>query len=313
MELGGAGPDAIRAPTLRHAHVVILEVSWATLEAATSYRAGHIPGAFHLNTDSFEDGYPTWKLRPVEELQAVIGGLGISRTSTVVVYGEQVIAAARAWWVLMYAGVTDVRLLDGGYAAWSAAGFEGEAGANEPLAVPFAASARPGMLASTTYVRDALASGHAVLADVRSRAEFDGEVSGYDYLKRKGRIPGALHAGDADDTSHLYSHADGTLHDPADIAETWSAAGIRFDGEVIFTCGSGWRSSLAFFHAWLLGCDAIRNYSDGWCGWSTTYIRDPAASGSTPGWRQEPTTHAIHVDHQAHTGDDWSAGRPNWR
>ena len=67
-----------------------------------------------------------------------------------------------------------------------------------------------------------------------------------------------------------------------------------FAREVVFYCGSGWRSSLAFFYAWLLGVDYILNYSDGWSGWSTQYIPDPnVTSGATPGWRQEPTGNPI--------------------
>jgi hypothetical protein len=56
--------------------VVVLEAIWAKASAAKHYRAGHLPGAVHLNTDELENGYPRWHLRPMHELQRVIGAHG---------------------------------------------------------------------------------------------------------------------------------------------------------------------------------------------------------------------------------------------
>ncbi len=297
--LGGEarGP---RAPALHNKHLLVLEVSWATLAEAAAYHAGHVPGALHLNTDDFEDGYPTWRLRPLAELQTVIGGLGLRPATTVVVYSHQPIAAARAWWVLTYAGVEDVRILNGGYGAWVARDYPGESTVNEPSPCAFIARGRPELLATPADIRFELTAGTAWLADVRSAAEFDGAVSGYAYLDRRGRLPGAIHVGDAADEAHIYSNADGTFRDPAQILANWAEAGIRsttdptrFDREVIVYCGSGWRSSAAFFATWLMGYTNIRNFSDGWCGWSTIYTPDPTAGGSTPGWRQDSSANPI--------------------
>ena len=66
--------------------LVVIEASWTpSLQAATDYHAGHIPGAIHLNTDELENGYPRWRLRPLAELHNVIGGLGIGPDTAVVV------------------------------------------------------------------------------------------------------------------------------------------------------------------------------------------------------------------------------------
>jgi Rhodanese-like domain len=83
------------SPVRRRNHFVILEASWAGLAEARDYLAGHIPGALHLGTDEFENGYPRWLLRRPRELQRVIGALGITPTTTVLMYGRQTIAAAR--------------------------------------------------------------------------------------------------------------------------------------------------------------------------------------------------------------------------
>ncbi len=266
---------------------VILETSWATLADAKDYRTAHLPGAIHLNTDELENGYPRWLLRTLPELQRVIGAHGITPETTVIVYGKQTIAAARVWWVLNYAGLKDVRVLNGGLAAWIAAGYATETIAHQPQPAKFSAQPRAEWLATTEHVRQQFRSRQTLLADARSQAEFLGERSGYEYMDFKGRIPNSISIGDADDAARLYVNTDGSLREANEIQALWKAAGLVNDGrEVIFYCGSGWRSSLAFLYAWALGFDRIRNYSDGWAGWSTTYSPDPHAKGSTPGWQQ---------------------------
>ncbi|MFN0109894.1 MAG: sulfurtransferase [Blastocatellia bacterium] len=275
---------------------VIVEASWAKPEAAKDYLAGHIPSAIHLNTDDVENGYPRWLLRPVNELHQVVGRLGITPETTVIVYSKQTIAAARIWWTLMYAGVSDVRVLNGGVEDWKAAGFPTETTIRTPQPVSFSAPVREELLATTDYVRTHL-NDKIQLADVRSREEFIGQISGYDYVNFKGRIPGAINLGNADDSARLYQNADGTLRNSSEIQRMWAQAGIeKNDREVIFYCGSGWRSSLAFLHAWTMELEHIRNYSDGWAGWSTNYIQDGNVKAGTPGWRQERSTNPIVAD-----------------
>jgi thiosulfate/3-mercaptopyruvate sulfurtransferase len=282
------------------ADVVIIEASWATLDHASDYRHGHIPGAIHLDTDDLENGYPRWLLSPPNELHEVIGRCGIASQTTVIVYSARAETAARIWWVLLYAGVADVRLLDGGHAAWVTAGFPSETNINRPHPVVFTARAHADLLATTEDVRRCIGDERTWLADARSAAEYTGYTSGYDYLDRKGRLPGSVHIGDANAAAHIYTHPDGRLRALDDIRTLWQHAAIcstvepsKFDRDVVFYCGSGWRSSLAFFFAWRMGYRNIRNYSDGFCGWSTRYVPDAHAEGSTPGWRQEPTDNPI--------------------
>lgn len=280
-----------RPATYKHSHFVIIETGWGKLSEAKDYRAGHVPSAVYLNTDEFENGYPRWHLKPLRALQHVIGKHGITHNTTVIVYSKQTIAAARVWWILHYAGVSDVRILDGGFAAWRATGFSSETKINLPPPTTFRAKPREHWLATTAYVRERFDKHSIWLADARSAAEYRGEVSGYDYLLQRGRLPGAIAIGDADDQSQLYQTADGRLLPPSEVATRWAKMGItasgnQFDREVIFYCGSGWRSSLTFLYAYLLGYENIRNYSDGWSDWSTMYTQDAREKGITPGWKQ---------------------------
>ena len=278
--------------------VVVVEVSWTPPGKPDAFALGHIPGAVHLNTDELENGYPRWHLRPDGELQALEGELGIAPDSTVVVYGQQTIAAARAWWVLHYAGVRDVCYLDGGLAAWRRHRYPVEKGVRGRRRVAFAGALREETRATTDHVAGRVRQGGAALADVRSDAEYLGTSSGYSYLAAKGRIPGAILAGNADDSARIYQHAGGMLRSLAEVRREWRRRGLlnaqgEAAGEIIFYCGSGWRSSLAFLYAHAMGLKRIRNYSDGWSGWSTEYEPDAGVKGITPGWRQRRSANPV--------------------
>ena len=96
-----------------------------------------------------------------------------------------------------------------------------------------------------------------------------------------------LFRSNADDSKQIYQDAEGRLRDPQEILARWREDGIDpATHEVVFYCGTGWRSSLAFLYAYALGLQRIRNYSDGWLGWSTVHLPDAAAKGPSPGWRQ---------------------------
>lgn len=300
---GGIGPAKRK--------LVIAEASWAELANAKDYHRGHIPGAIHINTDLFENGYPEWKLQPIKSLQRTIGDLGITPDTMVIVYSEQLIAATRVWWILMYAGVEDVRILDGDARQWSEAGYELEQVTRELAPVSFVATPRKNWIFDTASLREYVSSHQKIessdegtslrLFDMRSRAEYDGQVSGYSYLDAKGRIPGAIWLGDADDSSQTYKLANGRLRPAREIHAEWQIKGLDILGADasnsellrVFYCGGGWRSSAAFYFAWLSGAQNIRNYSEGWAGWSTRYVRDETAQGNTPGWLQLKTDNPV--------------------
>jgi thiosulfate/3-mercaptopyruvate sulfurtransferase len=192
----------------------------------------------------------------------------------------------------MYAGVHDVRILNGGYRQWVADGLGGETTINTPVPATFAGSAVPEYRAETDYVFANYGdTSTLVLADVRSRDEYTGKISGYSYVQARGRIPNAVWAYDGDDAALIYTDADGTLRSYTEVRDIWEGLGVTSDKEIIFYCGSGYRSALTFFYAYLMNYPDIRNYSDGWEGWSTTYTEDAVACADsiTPGWCQDPS------------------------
>ncbi len=286
---------------------LIFETQWGSFEdmekgwADNSYLLGHIPGAIHSNSDIYENGAPRWFLLPDDELHAAMGSMGIKEDTTVVVYSNSRIFAARLWWILKYAGVKDVRFMNGGYQQWVASGYDVETTINYPVPTTFTGTVHPEYLATTDYVyANYTNTSTTIIADVRSKDEYDGLTSGYSYLIAKGRIPNSIWASDADDSSLVYNDTDGTLRSYTEVREYWKSVGIKstvspnlFDKEVIFQCGGGYRSALTFLYAYMMGYDNIRNYSDGWEGWSTTYTQDPSCNDGAPGWCQSPSGRPI--------------------
>jgi thiosulfate/3-mercaptopyruvate sulfurtransferase len=288
---------------------LVFETQWGTIAdmqqgwADNSYLLGHIPGAIHSNSDTYENGFPRWFMLPDNELKAAVGSMGVTPDTTVVVYSDSTIFSARLWWILKYAGVTDVRFLNGGIQQWTASGYPVETVVNNPVVTTYNGTINAAYIATTPYVAANYGNtGTTQLVDVRAGSEYTGMISGYGYLVNKGRIPNSIWAYNADDSSLIYRDNDGTLRSYEEVKSLWSGLGIKatvsptqFDKEVIFYCGGGYRSSLTFFYAHLMGYTNIRNYSDGWSGWSTTYtpdsayVHDPLIPGSTDGWRQDPS------------------------
>lgn len=253
--------------------------AWRLLEVGCGgrddFEHGHIRGAGYLETCRLEQG-PTWNKVPDPDLLRVLLQAGIRHDTTVVLYGRNTLAAARAAHLMLYAGVRDVRLLDGGLAAWQAAGRALSTLEPEPHAAardfgaPF--PAHPEYLVDVGQVKALIAQQESVLVSIRTRPEFTGQDSGYPYIDAKGEIPGARwgragHDGDVNSMSDFH-RPDGTMREPAEIQAFWDAEGIHPRRPTVFYCGTGWRASLAFFYAWLMDWERISVYDGGWCEWS---------------------------------------------
>lgn len=246
---------------------------------AALFEQAHIPGAGYIDTAELEQE-PLWNKVSDRALLRLLLRLGVRHDGCVVLYGRSTLAAARAAHLLLYAGVRDVRLLDGGFALWRAGGHPLQAGppARHDAVAAFGAPfpARPDYLIDTAGAKALLAGGDGALVSIRSWSEHTGKISGYSYIAARGEIPGALwgRAGDDGDVNSMsaFHLADGRMRPAGEIREQWRQAGIVGAGRTAFYCGTGWRASLAFFYAWLMDWQGISVYDGGWCEWS----RDPA-------------------------------------
>lgn len=257
----------------------IFEVSWG---APKEYNAGHIPGAFHLDTNEIEEE-PLWNRVSDQDLEEMLLRNGVTSDTTVIVYGSDSTAAARAASIFMYAGVEDVRLLNGGFQAWKATGLEVEKIAHTPTPVKafgVQIPAHPEYIIDIEEAKEILATKNGNLVSIRSWVEYLGETSGYSYIKPKGRIPGAAWGHAGSDPYHMedYRNINGTMRNYHEIATNWEDWGITSDQSVSFYCGTGWRASEAFFDAFLMGWDQISVFDGGWYEWSMDKA-NPITSG----------------------------------
>lgn len=216
---------------------VVLDVRWSLVGSdPDGYRAGHVPGALFVDLDRdlaapIGDGsggrHP---LPDPAELQAVWRRVGIRATDGVVVYdADNASAAARAWWLLRWSGLPNVRVLDGGMAAWRAAGLWVKAGNGSPL-VPGTVRVRPGGMPVVDADAAAASAAEGALVDARAAARFRGEVEPVDPVA--GHIPGAVNL---PFTSLLTD--DGRFRPAVEIRAAFAAVGIT--SGAVASCGSG--------------------------------------------------------------------------
>jgi thiosulfate/3-mercaptopyruvate sulfurtransferase len=273
-----------RADTYSGREFAVFHVNFGVPE---DYENGHIPGAIHLDTNSLEST-SSWNRLGPEDLEAALLAHGITHDKTIVLYGRHSrpnsgdphpgqnagqIAATRAAAILMYAGVADVRLLDGGLDAWVSAGYEVETEGHRPKPAQAFGARIPGHPEYIIDIEEAkalIADPDGVLVSIRSWPEFIGETSGYHYIKRKGRISGAVWGNCGSDAYHMqhYRNIDNTMREYHDIQGKWRDVGITPDKRVAFYCGTGWRASETFFYAYLMGWPNIAVYDGGWLEWS---------------------------------------------
>ena len=252
---------------------VLLDVRWALGrtrdEAHERYLAGHVPGAVYVDLETELAAPPSphggrHPLPPVAELEASARRWGVREGSSVIVSDDiEGTSAARAWWLLRWAGVASVRLLDGGLAAWTAAGRSLEAG--EVTVEPGDLVVRPGGMPTVTA--DEVAARPGALLDARAAERYAGLVEPVD--PRAGHIPGATSA-------PTWGNLDGDGRFLPDGALRTRFAGLT--GPVAVYCGSGVTAAHEVAALAAIGVEAAL-FPGSWSAWSADPAR-PAATGS---------------------------------
>jgi thiosulfate/3-mercaptopyruvate sulfurtransferase len=183
------------AAKIQHSAPVVIDVRWRLggPPGLPDYLAGHIPGAVFIDLDRDLSGPPGVHGRhPLPEpavLEKALREAGVSADRPVVVYDAgDWLPAARLWWTLRWAGLSDVSVLDGGYAAWVEAGLPVESGA--VAVVPSDFVVRPGGMPVLDPAGAARLAREGVLIDARAGERYRGEVEPIDPVA--GHIPGAV-------------------------------------------------------------------------------------------------------------------------
>ena len=234
-----------------------------------AYDQGHVPNAIAWNWTTELCDTLVRDIIPPAKFEALMAKSGIANDTTVILYGDNNnwFAAWAVWQMKVY-GHQDVRIMNGGRKKWLAEGRElGTQTPSHATATYRAGAPDLSLRAFLPEVQAAVKSGRAALVDVRSPAEFTGEILAPPGLpetcQRGGHIPGAksIPWGKA-------CNEDGTFKSPDDLKQLYGGAGVTPDRPVIAYCRIGERSS----HTWfvlkhLLGYPDVKNYDGSWTEW----------------------------------------------
>ncbi|MFI1962612.1 sulfurtransferase [Streptomyces pathocidini] len=258
---------------------VLLDVRWELggPPGRSAYEAGHLPGAAYIDLDTelagpAGEGRGRHPLPDPEVLGAAMRRAGVDSGRPVVAYdGGLGWAAARAWWLLRWAGHGDVRVLDGGLAAWTAEGRPLSTEVPSPAGGDF--TPRPGGL-PVLGADDAGALARAgVLLDARAGERYRGEVEPIDPVG--GHIPGALSAPTTDNCT-----SDGRFRPAAELRARFAELGVEEGVKAGVYCGSGVSAAHEILALTIAGIPASL-YPGSWSEWTADPTR-PVATGPTP-------------------------------
>ncbi|MFJ5927321.1 sulfurtransferase [Kitasatospora sp. NPDC092948] len=255
---------------------VLLDIRWQLggPPGAEAYAEGHLPGAHYLDLDHELADPPgpagRHPLPATERLTAALRRAGVTTTRPVVAYDAgPSLSAARAWWLLRWAGHPDVKVLDGGLAGWLAAGNALSTGT--PASGDGDFTVDPGHLPTVDATGAAELARTGLLLDARAGERYRGETEPID--PRAGHIPGAT---SAPTTENLAT--DGRFLPPADLAARFAALGVTDPSTTAVYCGSGVTAAHQLLALELAGHQGAALYPGSWSEWSAN-PENPVAVG----------------------------------
>ena len=279
------------------------------------YAKGHIPGAISIDDTLNHVPGPRaladyqaipmsrqlkfWNRPDDAAIKAKLEEMGVTADTTVILYGSYAAttAAYRCGMVMRYAGVKDIRFINGGRPLWEQEKRPLEQGnvAWKPVK-DFGASVpqNPKELIDYDAELKLVNDPGAAIASIRSWPEFLCNISGYTYMGEAGDIANSRfgYAGSDPYAMEDFRNLDNTMFNYHLMAERWAKWGITPDKVVSFHCGTGWRASETFFYALGMGWPEIRVYDGGWYEWHKV-PGSPRKPAGLPGDSPEVSPHSF--------------------
>jgi thiosulfate/3-mercaptopyruvate sulfurtransferase len=229
---------------------------------AEDFARGHIPGATHF--DLFGLSLIDTTDAPLKAFMFMIHHVlelrGVSESKEVIFYEDNSgMRAARGVWFLEYYGHPNVKMLDGGFQAWKAAGAPITTDVSTPKAGAFKIAERREVLATADDLLRSLDKKDVAILDTRSVGEYLGT---HVRAARGGAVPGAIHIEWTDNMA-----PDGKFKSNAELKAMYDRAGITSDKEVVSYCQGGYRAAHSYVALRLLGFAKVRNYIGSWKEW----------------------------------------------
>ena len=259
---------------LNDAKVRIAEVDY---DPTANYSLGHVPGAVLFDWRKDMNDPVRRDILSKSQLEELLSKAGFSTDATLVLYGDfNNWFAAFAFWILKYYQVDKVVLMNGGRKKWLAE--DGQVTKDQPSYTRTEYKIRGTDESIRTYLdamKQRLNQKNSVLVDVRSPAEFTGEITAppeypNEHAQRGGHIPGAVNI--------PWSQAvreDGTFKTPEELSRLYEGKGVTSDKDVVTYCRIGERSSFSWFVLkYLLGYPNVKNYDGSWTEWGNM-VKNP--------------------------------------
>ena len=239
-----------------------------------AWAQSHIPGSVFadLHNDLSDRNSPLrFMMPPAEQFAEAMGRYGVGDNSRVVLYDRAGnVWAARVWWMLRAFGFENARVLDGGWAAWTAATRPVASAAQEkaPTTATFTARVDPSLIASKDEVLAAMEAGRSCIVNALSASQHTGEVAPYGrpgHIKGSSNVPAVGNEGLVDPKSQVYQPVDV-------IRQRLEEAGAKRGERLITYCGGGIAASSVAFAAVMAGYDNVAVYDASLSEWAA----DPA-------------------------------------
>lgn len=261
----------------QHINDSSLRIAEVDYDPTANYNLGHVLGSVLLDWRKDMNDPLRRDILSKEQLEEVLGRIGVTPGTSIVLYGDfNNWFASFAFWILKYYGVENIVLMNGGRKKWLAEDREVTKDVPSYPRTTFKVNdSNENIRTYLDYVKQSLNRKDKVLVDVRSNAEFTGEITAppeypNEHAQRGGHIPSAVNI--------PWSQAvkeDGTFKTAEELAKLYEGKGVTADKEVLTYCRIGERSSFTWFVLkYLLGYPNVRNYDGSWTEWGNM-VKNP--------------------------------------
>jgi thiosulfate/3-mercaptopyruvate sulfurtransferase len=228
--------------------------------SADEFKMGRVPYSSRIDILEWSKRFAANEA--VKYWEGVLDRVGVDVDVPVVIVGDDMREVCRAWWILRYWGIKDVRVLNGGWAAW----VDGKYPVQTESKGPFFKATTPKLtpaeqrLATKDQLKDSLKDKSLQIIDTRSEAEYCGDTK---LAKRGGAIPGAIHL----EWKQVLDPKTKRFKSAEELEQLFKKAGIDLTKPSAAHCQSGGRSSVMVFAMELMGANDVRNYYRSWAEW----------------------------------------------